>query len=132
MKNKKELLIGLLVVIDFVLLAFMVFFGVSLLHDIVGYDCVIYENWDGALENPTVYRFGAGCWEYTILIFEFLLFTVLQIFLAVKYKFRIPLVIVGLFLHLVILVLGLAYIFKFGDGGCLLIFRDHFIYNIDY
>ena len=107
MKNKKELFILLFVVLDFILLALMIFFGIRLLRDIVGYDFIIYEDYYGLMDDPSVYRFGAGCWECTLTIVKFILFTGIQIFLTVKEKFRIPLLIVGLLFHLIILAAGL-------------------------
>ena len=125
MKSKKEFLILLLVVIDIIILILMVLFGVGLIHDIVGSDVIEYENWFGDLDDPIRYRFGAGCWEYTVFIAKLIIFIVIQIKQAVKNSFRKPLLIAGIFMHLIIFAAGFLYVYNFGDGYSVNMLLEH-------
>ena len=54
------------------LLVLFIFFIPSLLVDLVGFDVTEYENWSGELQNPVVFRLGAGFWKMMIILIKML------------------------------------------------------------
>lgn len=125
MKNKNNFRILLLAAIDFILLFLMVAFGVRLISEIIGPDVIEYENWSGNLKETTAYRFGAGCWQYTIFLAKFILFTVLQIKQSKELDLGKPLLYAGIFLHLIFLILGVLYVYNFGNGYSVSLLIEH-------
>ena len=123
--KKKTFLIWILTIADFVLLFLMVAYGIDLISEIVGPDIIVYEDPFGQLDDPTVYRFGAGCWEYTVFLVKFIIFTFIQLKLAKKHSFRKAFVNIAIILHLLILVAGILYTYRFGNGYDIFLLIEH-------
>ena len=113
MKNKTVLSITM-VLIDFLLLVLFIFFIPSLLVDLVGFDVTEYENWSGELQNQVVFRLGAGFWEVMIILIKMVSFIIGQCAIL-KDKGNVQKMIF-IVLHIVIGILGLIYVFRFGHG----------------
>ena len=113
MKNKTVLSITM-VLIDFLLLVLFIFFIPSLLVDLVGFDVTEYENWSGELQNQVVFRLGAGFWEVMIILIKMIGFIIGQCAIL-KDKGNVQKMIF-IVLHIVIGILGLIYVFRFGHG----------------
>lgn len=113
MKNKTVLSITM-VLIDFLLLVLFIFFIPSLLVDLVGFDVTEYENWSGELQNQVVFRLGAGFWEVMIILIKMIGFITGQCAIL-KDKGNVQKMIF-IVLHIVIGILGLIYVFRFGHG----------------
>lgn len=82
----------------------------------VPWDVTVYENWDGAFENPVKVRFGAGCLEVTILLLLLIVFIALQIAFYKKYSSSKALMIIGILAHVSMFVAGFLYVQQFGAG----------------
>ena len=113
MKNKTVLSITM-VLIDFLLLVLFIFFIPSLLVDLVGFDVTEYENWSGDMQNQVVFRLGAGFWEVMIILIKIIGFIIGQCAIL-KDKGNVQKMIF-IVLHIVIGILGLIYVFRFGHG----------------
>ena len=113
MKNKTVLSITM-VLIDFLLLVLFIFFIPSLLVDLVGFDVTEYENWSGELQNQVVFRLGAGFWEVMIILIKMVSFIIGQCAIL-KDKGNVQ-KLIFIVLHIVIGILGLIYVFRFGHG----------------
>ena len=113
MKNKTVLSITM-VLIDFLLLVLFIFFIPSLLVDLVGFEVTEYENWSGELQNQVVFRLGAGFWEVMIILIKIIGFIIGQCAIL-KDKGNVQKMIF-IVLHIVIGILGLIYVFRFGHG----------------
>lgn len=114
---KKKLIITILLLLaDFGLLILFIAFVPSILINTVGFDCVEYENWDGALSDPIVLKFGAGCMEITIIVAKFLAFLAGSIVLCIRKKLTKPFVVMTIIGHIIIFILGIAYVFRFAEG----------------
>lgn len=104
----------ILVLLDFTLLVLFIFFIPSLLVDLVGFDVTEYENWSGELQNQVVFRLGAGFWEVMIILIKMLGFTIWQCRISKIKRNVVKYILVAL--HVVIGILGLMYVFRFGHG----------------
>ena len=105
----------ILVLLDFTLLVLFIFFIPSLLVDLVGFDVTEYENWSGELQNQVVFRLGAGFWEVMIILIKMLGFTIWQCRISKIKRNVVKYILVAL--HVVIGILGLMYVFRFGHGS---------------
>ncbi|MDD5899322.1 MAG: hypothetical protein PUC73_00205 [Lachnospiraceae bacterium] len=102
---------------DALLLIAFIAVGPDILQNLAGYDVTVYENWNGELANPVVYRFGAGCWEYTIVFLRLLAFLAIQTVVTIKKQYSKKIWIVAIVAHTIICALGAVFVYRYADGN---------------
>lgn len=118
--NKNRIRVIITVLADIILLILFVAFIPALLRERVGFDVTEYENWDGALADPFVLQFGAGCWENAIIVVKMTAFLIIQSVLFKKRHHDRKILTGAVIAHVAVFALGMAYIYKFADGAGLI------------
>ena len=110
----KPIVSVILIITDIVFTVLFEIFMIPFLRSTVGFDVVVMENWFGDIEDPIVYRFGAGCWEITITFVKTIGYITGQcILLKGQSKMQF---ISSILLHIGIGILGFMYIFEYAEG----------------
>ena len=125
MKRETKISIAF-VALDLILFVVFMRFFTGPLQEIVGYDITEYENWYGTLENPVVYKFGIGCYEYLFVFIKAIVFIVLETIASVKNKGSKRLLVFAILTHIILLVLSVLYIYNYGEGWQIFELLKHF------
>lgn len=122
MKLKKWFLPAVTLCADMMISLLLLRFVFEFIAFNIPWDFVEYENWTGELENPIRCTFGAGSVELTLCLCKLIVFVVFEIIWAVKYKAQTDKkwIIVAIIAHVVLTALLVLYVFRFGQGGCII------------
>ncbi|MBR5421509.1 MAG: hypothetical protein IK115_10205 [Lachnospiraceae bacterium] len=87
------------------------------LIDIIGFDICDYEGRDDVVQGFRVYRFGAGCFEYLFVLLKAAVLIVLEKITYKRCKGPRVFFIIAIILHVILLLLCIAYVYRFLDGN---------------
>ena len=107
----------ILILIDIALFILLVSVLRWPLINLVGFDITDYENWEGALDNSRVYRFGAGCYEYLFVLLKAIALILLEKITYTRCKGSGIIFIITIIVHIILFLLCVAYVYAFLDGN---------------